>query len=214
MAPRIKPLLKTISYVFAKGLFSSLFFPYFRVQVKGGRNLPKRGGFLLAANHFSYADPLILGCFLRRRLWFVMAEDQFEKPIVHTFSRLMDVVPMKTGTAFQLGGVKKVLTLLKQGRGVAIFPEGQRSKTGGMLPPQSGVGVFATRARVPVVPTAIAGTREAYPPGTALPRPRKVRLFVGEPMTFGDGVSAQEIADRVMEAVALLLKENGYADYV
>ena len=214
MALRLKPLLKTVSYAFAKVGFTALFLPYFRVEVAGRRNLPRRGGFLLAANHFSYVDPLLLGCFLGRRLWFVMAEDQFEKPIVHGFGRLMDVVPMKTGAAFQMGGVKKILTLLKHGRGVAIFPEGQRSKTGGMLPPQSGVGVFAARARVPVVPAAIVGTREAYPPSSAFPRPGKVKIYVGEPMRFGEKTTPEEIASGVMEAIAALLREHGYEDYI
>lgn len=214
VAPRFKPLFKTASYAIAKVGVTALFLPYFRVEVEGHGNLPRTGGFLLAANHFSYVDPLLLGCFLNRRLWFVMAEDQFEKPIVHGFCRLMDVVPMKMGAAFQLGAVRKILTLLKHGGGVAIFPEGQRSKTGGMLPPQSGVGVFASRARVPVVPAAIVGTREAYPPGTAFPRPRKVRIYLGEPMCFGEKTAADEIAGAVMEAVAALLRAHGYHDYV
>jgi len=214
MAQHVKPLLKTLSYAAAKTLCTVLFLPYFRVAVDGSEHLPRKGAFLLAANHFSYVDPLLLGTFLRRRLWFVMAEDQFEKPVIHAFSRLMDVVPMKTGAAFQLGGVKKVLTLLRHGRGVAIFPEGERSRTGGMLAPQPGVGVFAARSRVPVVPAAIVGTREAYPPGTAFPRPRKVRLFRGEPIRFDERTPPEEIAGRAMEAVAALLRNNGYENYV
>lgn len=209
-----KAALKFVAYAFAKVVAGTILLLYFRVSVKDGGRLPKRGGALVAANHFSFSDPLILGSFLRRRLWFVMAEDQFAKPGVHLFSRLMDVVPVKAGVGFQLGSVRRCLTTLKHGHCVAIFPEGQRSRTGVLLPPMPGLGVLAARSGVPVVPVAIAGTREAYPPGVRLPRPRKVRLFVGEPLALRDGESPEDLATRTMDAIAALLTTNGFADYV
>jgi 1-acyl-sn-glycerol-3-phosphate acyltransferase len=211
---RIKSLLKKVSYALSKVFFGTLLGIYFRVRVRGRKNIPKDGGFLLAANHFSFADPLILGAFLPRRLWFVMAEDQFARPVVHHFSRLMDVIPVRTGAAFQLSAVKKVLHRLRRGHGVAIFPEGRRSQTGKLLPPLPGVGVFASRGGVPVVPVAIVGTREAYPVGCAIPRPKRVTLYVGEPLKGLGSLAPEAIAQRVMEAVAELLRRNGHADYV
>ncbi len=102
--------------------------------------MPARGGFLLAANHFSFADPVILGSMLPRRLWFVMAEDQFEKPLLKSFSRLMDVIPVQAGAAFRLGPIRKCLSVLKAGRVVAIFPEGRRSSEGHPPAPHAGGG--------------------------------------------------------------------------
>lgn len=209
-----KSALKSVSYVGAKALFWPLFKLYFRVTVEGGERVPAQGAFLLAANHFSFADPLILGCFLRRRLWFVMAEDQFEKPIVKTFSRLMDVVPVKAGAAFQLSAVRRILGLLKHGRAVAIFPEGRRSDTGGLLDPQPGLGVFASRAEVRVLPVAIVGTRETYPPGRRYPRPGRVTLHVGEPLAFPRETPPDTIARRSMEAIAEILRGAGHSDYL
>ena len=214
MDSRVKSFLKKVSYALSKVLFGTLLWVYFRVGVRGRKNLPKDGGFLLAANHFSFADPLILGAFLPRRLWFVMAEDQFAKPVVHHFSRLMDVIPVRAGAAFQLSAVKKVLHRLRRGHGVAIFPEGRRSPTGKLLPPLPGVGVFASRGGVPVVPVAIVGTREAYPIGRIIPRPKKVTLYVGKPLQGLGALAPEAIARKVMDAVAELLRSNGHADYV
>lgn len=205
---------KKISYLFAKVVFGGLALVYFRVGVRDGKNIPKEGGFLLAANHFSFVDPLILGAFLRRRLWFIMAEDQFEKPIVHAFSRLMDVIPVKAGAAFKLAPIRKALKLLKQDHAVAIFPEGQRSSTGRLLPPQPGLGVLATRGNVPVIPVAIAGTREVYPVGRRFPRPGRVTLYVGEPLEDLAGLDPEEIGQRAMAAIADLLRAHGHSDYV
>jgi 1-acyl-sn-glycerol-3-phosphate acyltransferase len=210
----LKPALKFLAYLAAKAIFLPIALVFFRTSVKNRHRLPRTGGFLLAANHFSFADPLILGAVLRRRLWFVMAEDQFEKPIVKTFSRLMDVVPVRAGAAFRLGPIRKCLTLLKHGRAVAIFPEGQRSKTGGLLPAMPGLGVMASRSGAAVVPTAIVGTREAYPVGRRFPRPGRVRIYLGEPIRDLKGVDPETVSQRVMEAIARLLEDNGHADYV
>jgi 1-acyl-sn-glycerol-3-phosphate acyltransferase len=210
----LKATMKFLAYLAAKAIFLPIALIYFRTGVKGRHRLPGSGGFLLAANHFSFADPLILGAVLKRRLWFVMAEDQFEKPIVKTFSRLMDVVPVRAGAAFRLGPIRKCLTLLKQGRAVAIFPEGQRSKTGGLLPAMPGLGVMASRSGAAVVPAAIVGTREAYPAGRRFPRPGKVRIYLGEPLRDLRGMDPDEVTQRVMEAIARLLKDNGHPDYV
>lgn len=209
-----KPYLKTLSYLFAKVLFTALFVPYFRVRVVGRANVPRKGGVLLAANHFSFVDPLILGCFMPRRLWFVMAEDQFVKPVVHAFSRLMDVVPVKAGAAFKLAPIRKCLSLLKHGKVVAIFPEGRRSKSGSLLPAMPGLGVLASRSGAPVLPVAIVGTREAYPPGRRLPRPGKVTLYVGQVLTPRRDAPADEVAASAMTAIAELLRSNGHADYL
>jgi len=195
----MRRLAKKISYLFAKIVFGTFALAYFRVGVRGGKNIPKEGGFLLAANHFSFVDPLILGAFLRRRLWFIMAEDQFEKPIVH---------------AFRLAPIRRSLTLLKHGKAVAIFPEGQRSGTGRLLPPQSGLGVLAARGHVPVVPVAIVGTREVYPVGRRFPKPGRVTLYVGAPLMDIAGLEPEAIAVEAMEAIADLLRAHGHSDYV
>ncbi len=211
---RLKPFLKTLSYLMAKALSYPIMRLYFRATVQGRGKVPQTGGLLLAANHFSFADPLILGSMLPRRLWFVMAEDQFEKPFLKSFSRLMDVIPVQAGAAFRLGPIRKCLTVLKTGRVVAIFPEGRRSSTGTLLPPMPGIGVLASRAKVPIIPVAIVGTREAYPPGVRFPRPGKVTLLVGEPLATHHGLSPEALAQRAMDAIAALLIEHGYPDYV
>ena len=126
----------------------------------------------------------------------------------------MDVVPVKAGAAFRLGPIRKCLSVLKSGRVVAIFPEGRRSNTGTLLPPMPGVGVLAARARVPVIPVAIAGTREAYPLGRRFPKPGKVVLLVGEPLSGLEGLSPDAVAQKAMDAIGDLLVQNGFGDYV
>jgi 1-acyl-sn-glycerol-3-phosphate acyltransferase len=209
-----KPPIKTVAYAVAKVCVGALVFPYFRLSREGLERIPRQGGLLVAANHFSYADPLILGVALPRRLRFIMGADQFEKPGVKIFSRLMDVLPIRRDGSADMGPIRRALRLLKDGQAVAIFPEGQRSRTGTLLQPAGGLGLLAVKAGVPVVPVAIIGTREAYPPGTHLPRPRKVSLHVGEPLSFPRSAGAEEVSLRTWEAIQDLFRLAGREDYL
>jgi 1-acyl-sn-glycerol-3-phosphate acyltransferase len=210
----LKPAFKTLAYFMAKGFVGALLFPYFRISRSGLDRIPKLGGMLVAANHISYADPLILGISIPRRLRFIMAADQFEKRAMHGFSRLMDVIPIRRDGSADMGPIRRALRLLKEGQAVAIFPEGQRSRTGTLQQPAGGLGLLAVKAGVPVVPVAIIGTREAYPPGKHFPRPKKVRIIVGEPMSFPKNAGAEEVALKTWEAIAALFKAEGREDYL
>ncbi len=190
-------------------------YPYFRPRVIGGHHLPRKGAFLLATNHMSYWDPLILGVVLPRRIWFIMAADQFQRPILHTFSRLLDVLPVeREGAASLLRTIRRSVEFLKSGRAVGIFPEGRRSRTGKLLPPERGLGLIATQARVPVFPVALLGTREAMPPGTRVPRPHQVIVIVGKPVEFPASCPTKEKPRLTMEAIAGMMQRSGHGDYV
>ncbi len=209
----MKKKAKALFYILAKIFLWIVMKPYFRVVVKGGKALPRRGCFILAANHLSYADPLLLGTFLKRRLWFMMAEKLFDAPGLNLFARMSDVIPVKAGDTFQIAPIRKALTLLKKGHGVAIFPEGERSRAGTLLPFQPGVGAIASISGAPIVPVAIVGTREAYPVGSDFPKPLKVRLYVGEPIVIEKRSDPEKIAECTRAALVELLKKNGHGDY-
>jgi 1-acyl-sn-glycerol-3-phosphate acyltransferase len=211
----VKERIKSLSYYIAKLLVGAFVYPYFRPQVIGRHNLPRKGAFLLAANHMSYWDPMILGVVLSRRIWFIMAADQFQRPIVHTFSRLMDVLPVeREGSGTLLRTIRRSVEFLQSGRAVGIFPEGRRSRTGRLLPPERGLGLISKQARVPVIPVAIVGTREAMPPGVRFPRPHRVTVIVGEPVDFPTPCPTKEKPRLTMEAIAEMMRKTGHWDYV
>ncbi len=210
MARGFKEIAKGFAYKATKAAAAAVMRPYFRLAVKGRRLVPRKGAVIFAANHFSFADPPLIGVALPRRVRFVMAEGIFRKPLLHLFSRLMDVIPVTAGQPFQTAAVRKVMRLLHNGHCVAIFPEGQRSRTGELLPAQRGVGLFAKKSGAPVVPLAILGTNEAWPPGAFFPKPKKIRIFIGEPLPPSGSESAEELACKVREAIAGLMRANGY----
>lgn len=210
----MKAAVKSAAYPVAKLIATLFLWPYFRVSVLGRRRVPRQGAVVVAANHFSFIDPLLLGIAMPRRVWFAMSREVFEKPLIRVATRLLDVIPVSRGEAFQPSSARKILTVLRRGGCLGIFPEGGRSRTGSLIEVQSGAGLFARRAFAPIVPVAIVGTREAWPTGVFFPRPHKVSLFVGEPIPWDAEPTAEALTARVRDALASLLVAHGYGDYV
>jgi 1-acyl-sn-glycerol-3-phosphate acyltransferase len=102
------------------------------------------------------------------------------------------------------------LGLLGDGQLLGFYPEGTRSPDGCLYRGRAGIGYLALRSGVPVIPVAMTGTRQMLPPGGWLPRPCRVEVRIGEPMTFGDVTGLPParargaVADRVMAAIARL----------
>ena len=79
--------------------------------------------------------------------------------------------------------MKETLRRVRKGGIVLLFPEGTRSRDGELAEIKSGISALALRARVPVVPVAIAGTFEAWPRSRPFPRPHAIRIVFGAPIT-------------------------------
>jgi len=94
--------------------------------------------------------------------------------------------------------------LVEEGQSIMIFPEGRRTPTGEILPFQEGIGLIALALRVPIVPVRLEGMLEILPHGSHLPRPGRVVVKFGPPLTFDESASYQDIARRVEEAVRSL----------
>ena len=179
---------------------------YFRLAVRGKRNVPATGPCIVAANHCSYLDPAVLGAACPRMLRFLMTSRLYHARSQHWFYRGMQAVPVHQDGRGALHSLKKVLRLLERGHAVGIFPEGTRSATGQFQEGKQGIGFLAERSRVPVVPTGILGAHRAMPRGAAFPRPSPVTVAFGEPYRFD--FAAVGDRRRAMEAFTADLMER------
>jgi 1-acyl-sn-glycerol-3-phosphate acyltransferase len=103
-------------------------------------------------------------------------------------------------------GFKETLRRLRNGGIVTLFPEGTRSQTGALGPIKPGIAALVTRGRVPVIPTAIAGTFEAWPPNRPLPSAHPIHIHYGEPILF-DLVAKLE-ADAITALIENRLRQS------
>lgn len=161
----------------AVGLFARVWFR-FRVH-----NRPRlEGGYVLAANHTSFLDPMLVGGAVPRRVAFLMTEIVFRSPSMGWFYRWNHAIPLSIR-----GGNREALRaardILRQGRVVGIFPEGGLSRDGLLLLGSPGAVSLVLGESLPIVPVGIVGADRALPPGCVLPRPRRIEVFFGEPIT-------------------------------
>jgi 1-acyl-sn-glycerol-3-phosphate acyltransferase len=154
-----------------------------RLEVEGLERLPRGGPFVFACNHASYADVPALVALLPRDLLFVAKREVLGYPLVAAFVRRCGHLTVDRWDAIQsLADADQVGRALASGDDLLFFPEGTFVAATGLRPFRLGAFMSAARARVPVVPLAIRGTRRALRAETALPRPGRISLWIGEPI--------------------------------
>jgi long-chain acyl-CoA synthetase len=157
-----------------------------------------------------------------RRLHVLGARDYFfDTPLKRWFfSTFLNVVPIEREET-SLAGLRMVKRILSSGESALIFPEGTRSRTGEIDAFKPGLGLLARELEVPIVPVHIGGTFPALPAGKVLPRPGKIVVAFGEPLTMdayrGDGAPARDevyrrIAADVRETIVDLGRAGNGAD--
>ncbi len=174
---------------------------FLRLEIEGRENIPKQGGFILASNHISFLDPVILGVACPRRLNFLARHDLFRNPAFGWLLLHLNVVPLKRGAA-DLSALKEAMARLRAGKGLLLFPQGTRQQGseffGGARP---GVGFLAAKLNVPVIPAFIQGTERAMPRGTKFIHPAKVKLIFGKQILIERGMPYRAFAGNVMEKI-------------
>lgn len=188
---------------------------HLRMKIAGSENIPAKGGFILAANHQSHLDPVVLGAASKRSLSYMARSTLFEDgPFFSWFIRQLNAYPVNRENPD-----RKILSqynrFLLEGHGIVYFPEGTRTRTGKMGDFKKGVGALAVRTACPVIPVYISGTREAMPVGAAGVKKGDVRMRLGSPIDFtdlyGKKISPElyvKAAERVRDAITKLRAES------
>jgi 1-acyl-sn-glycerol-3-phosphate acyltransferase len=162
----------------------------FRYSVVGADKIPQTGPVILAANHASFIDPILLGCCTRRIVQYTMYASYY-RSFAHPVFRFLRCISVDEKST--LAALKANVRSLAEGSCIGIFPEGRVSDDGRLQPAKEGVLFLAQRSGAPVVPVALKGNREALPRGAWLPRMHKITVLVGEPFTVGKDLSREEV---------------------
>ena len=165
-------------------------------SVHGLEHLPPRGRLILAANHVSLADPLMVVAATPRVMRYMTGHDIHQVPILGTSLVYLGSHPVRRDGGNDPEGVAVARTWLRRGSTVVIFPEGRCSPDGQLQALQPGVAVLALREQAPIVPVILKGTREMLPLGARFPgfHPKQVHYGPAiwpEPLASGVSVKAQ-----------------------
>lgn len=174
-------------------------------KVFGLENVPPTGGAILASNHQSNLDPVLLAVRLSRPVTYMAKVELFKKPAFAWFIRSLHAFPVKRG-AGDIGAMKQAIQLLQSGYLLNFFPEGTRTRDGEIGPIQPGIALVVKRAGVPLIPVAIDGAYEFMGRGSKLFRRFPILLQYGPPLSF-EGMKGEQIVTLLGDTLTRMLVE-------
>jgi 1-acyl-sn-glycerol-3-phosphate acyltransferase len=174
---------------------------FFRVRSYGRENIPRNGPFVLISNHQSYLDPMLCGCPIKRHVSFLARESLFNHWLFGRMITSVGTIPLKLGEA-DISAMRKVIDVLKQNRGVCLFPEGTRSDDGKITPFKPGFGLLCRRGKAAVVPVVIDGAFECWPRHQRLFSPGSISVC------YGKAISAEQARNMGDVKLAQVLTET------
>ena len=166
-------------YSFGKVLLMPWYKLLYRYKKIGSENIPEEGGFILASNHLSFSDPVLLGLCSKRRLFFMAKIELFENKFFSAVIRALGAFPVDRGSG-DGKAIKTGIDIIEEGNPMTIFLEGGRSKTGELMRPRSGCALLAQQTGFPVVPCCI--TKRNFN-----------RMFSKTIIHFGEPISFEEL---------------------
>ena len=198
-----------IFYAIVKNFFKIILIIYNRCTSKWLEKLDPNEKYIVACNHASNMDPVIVGAFFPRRLRYFAKEELFVNWFLGTSIRALGAVPVsRNDNASAAGALRGFIKLYQDGNDVLIFPEGGRTLDGKLQPLEAGVAVIASHTRAPILPVFIHGSFKAMPPGSAFIKPTKVKITFGKPLRFSEEVyKSKEGRNEIMTALNNSLRE-------
>lgn len=197
-----------------------------RPTVEGIEHVPMSGPVLIASNHLSFADSVVIPIVAPRKVVFLAKAEYFTgSGIKGRMSKAwfegLGMVPVdRSDTQAALKSLDIALEVLGRGEAFGIYPEGTRSRDGKLYRGRTGIAQLALTAGVPVVPVGLIGTENLQPVDSALPKRAKVTVRFGKPLDFTgrfDGVAPgrarRQVTDEIMDAIHALTGQERVEAY-
>jgi len=197
----------------------------FRPRLEGVENIPKSGPVILASNHLSFIDSVILPLVIRRRIYFLAASTYFEgkglgKWAVARFLRATGMIPIdRSGGKASEASLKAGMSVLSKGHVLGIYPEGGRSRDGKAHRGRTGVARMAFESGAPVVPVAMIDTDKVLSE-TGGVKIHRIGISFGPPLDFSefdgkdrDHATLRIMTDRIMDAVVAMSGQEYVDEY-
>ncbi len=194
-----------------------LLLAFSRWQVKGKKNVPRKGPLIVVSNHLNNIDPPLLGASIPRDIYFMAKQELFEPRWVRAVVEGYGAFQVRRG-GLDRKAMRRAFEHLQEGRVVGMFPEGKRSTDHQLQLPQLGAALLADRSGIPVLPVGIYGSEQMKGFRSIFNRPR-ITVNIGNPFLLaytGDERARTRLnkqADFIMEHIAELLPESYRGGY-
>lgn len=184
---------------------------FYNIRIEGAHHVPFHGPVLLAPNHISYVDALLVGATLQRFIKFIMYKKYYDYPIVRKICAIMEVIPIAPyeGRESVTKSLETARDKLRQGEVLCIFPEGKITKDGAMSPFRTGFETIMEGMDCPIVPVYLHnvwGSIFSFKDGKAIWKfPRRIPYPVT--VVYGEPLPSSTKAFEVEEAVRKLAEQ-------
>ena len=188
-----------------------------RPEVIGAEHIPASGPAILASNHLSVVDSIYLPLMVERPVVFAAKSEYFtgtrwrDKAVGAYLRSTNQLSTDRAGARAAQAMLDSALDLLNSGELFGIYPEGTRSPDGRLYRGRTGIGYLALHSGAPVIPVAMIGTERILPPGHRIPRPGRIQIRIGEPLTFEEYLNKpagarqrRAVTDEVVQAIQKL----------
>jgi 1-acyl-sn-glycerol-3-phosphate acyltransferase len=186
----------------------------FSLKVEGIENIPGEGAFIIASNHRSNLDPVVLAVSTSRKLFFLAKAELFENPITGLIFKNLNCIELKRQGEDKVA-LKRGLEKLRSGRGLLLFPEGTRSRDASLGKGKSGLSLFAFATGAPVIPAFVTGTEKALPIASRMISLTNIRVAFGRPLYAKQGIDHkkrkieyQNFVDEIMKGIMAIEKDK------
>jgi len=188
-----------------------------RPEITGLSNVPTEGSFIVASNHLSFLDSIIIQALTPRDVAFFAKAEYFTTPgvkgkLMKNFFESVGSIPVQRGEqAASVAALDSLIDVLDSGSGIGIYPEGTRSPDGRLYRAKLGVAKLALESGAQVIPVAMIDTHKVQPIGRRIPRPGRIGIRIGQPLDFSDrrgqaqdSQVLRQVADEIREAIGQL----------
>jgi 1-acyl-sn-glycerol-3-phosphate acyltransferase len=177
---------------------------YFGLRLEGTEHIPQVGPVVIAPNHQTYVDPVLVTIPIRRRIYYMAWNRLFDIRGLSWAIRRLRAFPVQLESR-DPRATREAVRLLQAGEALMIFPEGARSLDGQIGRFKLGAFRLAVSLGAPVLPVTIAGGHASWPPGRPLPRPASMTVTF-HPLVLADvggdpREAARLLAERTRAAI-------------
>ncbi|SFE42623.1 lysophospholipid acyltransferase family protein [Peptostreptococcus sp. D1] len=193
-------------YKFVVGVLSFLSKILYRVEIIGEENIPSEGNLIIIANHKHFLDPVFMLIAVKNRKIIPVAKQElFSVPILRLFMKKVGAIPVNRDNP-SISTFRAVLSEIKSGNVLGIFPEGTRAGTYDFLTPKSGTTMFSLKTKSDIIPMSIISTFRLF---------SKVKVVIGETIDMSqyynrkvDKAEYQGIVQECFDVVVKNYKDN------
>lgn len=179
-------------------LLMFLFNLLYRVEKIDFDKIPRKGKLILCSNHMSYIDPVIIGAYIPRYIYFMAKKELYNNRFLSSLVSFLNAFPVNRRT-LDRRTISISFNVLKDGNMLGLFPEGTRSTDGILRKGKKGMGFIAAYSKTSIIPIAISGANKI------VQKPHKRIFFPKIKLIAGEVIDVENILKKYGKKEAIIV---------